>query len=127
MAAVKGSHTAPEVRVRKFLHAAGLRFSTHAGRLPGRPDIVLTKRRVIVFVHGCFWHQHQDCGKAIIPLVRRTYWQAKLLNNVKRDKRVKRQLRSMGWHVFTIWECRSRDAGALTALLGRIKRASTGK
>ena len=105
MVAVRGKNTKPEILVRKCLHASGYRYRLHVKELPGSPDIVLPKYGVVIFVHGCFWHQHKGCRKASRPTTHQDFWNKKLEENVKRDKRQKTQLRKLGWKVITIWEC----------------------
>ena len=111
LAAVAGKDTAPELRVRRLLHAMGYRFRLHRRDLPGRPDIVLTARRKIVEVRGCFWHRHPDpaCRNAVLPKVRADWWAAKLARNVERDQRNLTALCDAGWSVLVLWECEVRD------------------
>lgn len=120
MAGIRSRDTAPELLVRRYLHAAGLRYRLQAGSLPGRPDIVLHGRKVAVFVHGCFWHQHPGCSKAKMPASRTDFWSAKFEQNRRRDEEATRALRQAGWWVETIWECEAGDELILDALLWRI-------
>ena len=120
MRAIRGADTAPERRVRSYLHAVGLRFRLHDPRLPGRPDLVLARRKVVIFVHGCFWHQHSGCRYATTPATRPDFWQAKFAANRARDIAVVERLRSLGWQAFTIWECETRDELTLDALAWTI-------
>lgn len=114
MKRVKSKNTKPEVRVRKALHRMGYRFRLHRKDLPGNPDVVLPKHRTVVFVHGCFWHQHPGCRKATIPQNNREYWERKLGRNVERDRRAREDLAAMGWRVVTLWECEiPRQEGAV--------------
>jgi DNA mismatch endonuclease (patch repair protein) len=107
MALVRGRDTKPEMRVRRALHAAGLRYRLHAKGLPGRPDLIFPSRRVVVFVHGCFWHRHPDpdCKLARLPKSRLDFWLPKLEGNRARDERVKAKLEGLGWKVIEVWEC----------------------
>jgi DNA mismatch endonuclease (patch repair protein) len=123
MAAVKSQNTKPELVVRRLLHAAGYRFRLHRKDLPGKPDIVLPKYRTVVFVHGCFWHQHSGCKAASRPASRQEYWEAKLDRNVSRDVSNQAQLEALGWHVIVVWEC---EIKAREVLLQRLTRALTG-
>jgi DNA mismatch endonuclease (patch repair protein) len=109
MARVRGKDTRPELRVRKALHAGGLRFRLQARDLPGRPDIIFRSRRIAIFVHGCFWHQHPDpnCRLARMPKSRREFWEPKLTGNRERDARNKAALEAEGWTVIEVWECAS--------------------
>lgn len=104
MAAVKSWDTAPEVRLRKALHARGLRYRLHVKGLAGRPDLVFPGRKAVVFVHGCFWHGH-DCGACRIPQTNREYWTGKIARNVRRDRESAATLSASGWRVATVWEC----------------------
>lgn len=121
MRAVRAFDTAPELVVRRFLHNAGLRYRLHVRELPGTPDLVFPARAVVVFVHGCFWHQHLECGRAARPNSHSDYWEKKLDRNVARDALQVSQLQSAGWNVEVIWECQTRDHTALENLLKRIQ------
>lgn len=105
MSAVKGKDTKPEILVRKWLHAAGYRFRLHVKELPGKPDIVLPKYRTVIFVNGCFWHQHQGCPHAKLPTTNKQFWADKLRKNAERDERNYQALRDLGWNMQIIWEC----------------------
>ena len=104
MGRIRGGDTKPELFVRRALHALGYRFRTHVRSLPGRPDVVFSRRRKVVFVHGCFWHRH-GCGKTYTPKSRKQFWQAKFAANVARDKYVQDRLAREGWRIFVAWEC----------------------
>lgn len=105
MSAIKGKNTLPEILLRKFLHANGFRYRLHVVKLPGKPDIVLPKYRLCIFVNGCFWHQHIGCKFASIPKTNTEFWTRKFIANKERDNAVIAQLRNLGWRVFEIWEC----------------------
>lgn len=105
MAAVHSEDTGPEMAVRRMVHALGFRYRLHVSKLPGRPDLVFPARQKIVFVHGCFWHRHNGCRYATSPKTNRGFWEAKFAENVGRDRRTRRALRSMGWEVLTVWQC----------------------
>ena len=107
MRSIKGEDTSPELAVRSYLHRKGLRFRVHRRDLPGTPDIVLPKHRAVVFVHGCFWHCHTEpsCPYAKKPKSNRAYWLPKLERTVARDAEHQVNLKTLGWRVFTIWEC----------------------
>ena len=105
MAKVRSKNTKPEVLVRSILHRLGYRFRLHQGKLPGNPDIVLSKHRLAVFVNGCFWHQHVDCRKATRPTTNKDFWDRKLDQNVARDKMVRDKLAADRWKILDIWEC----------------------
>jgi DNA mismatch endonuclease, patch repair protein len=105
MRSVKSRDTRPEIALRKALFAKGYRFNVNKRNgLPCTPDVVFPRKKIAIFINGCFWHQHH-CLKASIPKVRAAYWKRKLEMNISRDKRNHRQLRSMGWKVIVIWEC----------------------
>jgi DNA mismatch endonuclease (patch repair protein) len=105
MAQIRSRDTAPEVSLRKALHAMGFRYRTNDPKLPGRPDIVLPRFKAVVFVHGCFWHRHAGCNIATTPKSNTEFWTAKFDRNVDRDSRVKASLVAMGWRVTVVWEC----------------------
>jgi DNA mismatch endonuclease (patch repair protein) len=113
MSAIRTEHTSPELAVRRILHSLGYRFRLHRHDLPGKPDIVLSRYKTAIFVHGCFWHQHSRCNRAAVPTSNRKFWLAKLSGNAARDRRVARQLRQLGWKVFVIWGCELREVGRL--------------
>ena len=105
MANIRSKDTKPEVLVRKFLFARGLRFRINVKRLPGTPDIVLKKYRTCIFVNGCFWHGHEGCRYYVMPKTNTEFWKAKIERNRARDLDRRIKLRDMGWHVIQIWEC----------------------
>jgi DNA mismatch endonuclease, patch repair protein len=104
MAAIKGSHTKPELVIRRAMHAAGLRFRLHAKELPGKPDLVFPRYKAVVFVNGCFWHRH-DCHLFRWPTTREEFWREKIARNVVNDQRSILLLREQSWRTATIWEC----------------------
>jgi DNA mismatch endonuclease (patch repair protein) len=120
MSRIRGRDTAPEMRVRRILHAAGMRYRLYGKSLPGKPDLVFAGRKAVVFVHGCFWHMH-DCrwGKPA-PAANADFWAAKRLSNAERDGRNRARLEADGWRVFEIWECETRDIGALRVRLEEV-------
>ncbi|WP_430292894.1 very short patch repair endonuclease [Pseudomonas sp. B1-22] len=105
MSTIRGKHTQPELAIRRYLHSCGYRFRLHRADLPGRPDLVLTKYRLVIFVHGCFWHRHSGCFYATSPATRKEFWQAKLNGNAERDQRHISELAELGWRTLVIWEC----------------------
>ncbi len=104
MAAIKGSHTKPELAIRRALHAAGLRYRLHAKELPGKPDLVFPRYKAVLFVNGCFWHRH-DCHLFKWPASREDFWREKIGRNVANDERAIASLKEEGWRVGVIWEC----------------------
>ena len=122
MSRVRAKDTTPEMRVRRAAHALGLRFRLHRQDLPGTPDLVFPKHRVVLFVHGCFWHRHENCAKASTPRTRTEFWQAKFERNVARDLSVTMQLEDVGWHVAIIWECETRNSEQLDAQIRSLMK-----
>lgn len=117
MKSVQSGDTKPELAVRTLLHRLGLRFRLHQRSLPGTPDIVLSRWRTAIFVHGCFWHQHPGCSRAKQPRSRMEYWRPKLLRTTVRDAESAASLRGLGWSVLTVWECETRNKAELECLL----------
>ena len=105
MSHVRGKNTKIEVKVRSYLFWKGFRFRKNDHRLPGTPDVVLPKYKTVIFVNGCFWHQHPGCKKATIPETNHDFWEKKLSSNVVNDKLDRDALEAMGWKVITVWEC----------------------
>ena len=122
MSRIRGKDTTPEKTVRSFLHNHGFRFRLHRRALPGNPDIVLPKYKVIIFVNGCFWHHHSRCKQAVYPKRRRHFWRLKIEGTKKRDKEAARQLCRLGWHVITIWECETEKIETLSNALFAVMR-----
>lgn len=115
MSRVRGADTKPEMLVRRLAHAMGYRYRLHGKGLPGKPDLVFSSRRKVIFVHGCFWHRHPDkkCRLARLPKSRLEFWLPKLEGNRQRDEKNQIKLRELGWNAMVIWECQLRDKGAL--------------
>jgi len=105
MARIQSKNTKPELIVRRILTENGLRYRLHDNKLPGKPDIVLRKYGVVIFVHGCFWHLHKGCPNARMPKSRLKYWKAKLVNNAERDIQNRKKLNKIGWKILCFWEC----------------------
>lgn len=120
MSRIRGRDTTPEKIVRSAIRKLGYRLQLNVKDLPGRPDIVLPRRKTVVFVHGCFWHRHSRCRFAYMPKTRRSFWQRKFAENRDRDTRVRRQLRRLGWEIITVWECQTDDVKTLTVRLKRL-------
>lgn len=113
MSRIRVKDTKPEIRLRRLLHARGLRYRLHVRDLPGRPDLVFPRCRSVVFVHGCFWHGHSDCRIANQPKSNSAFWVNKFKMNQARDTRSILQLEDAGWRVMVVWECElSSRAGA---------------
>lgn len=116
MSGIRGRDTKPEMIVRRYLHRAGLRFRLHDRSLPSVPDLVFSQFRVVVFVHGCYWHRHKACKYATTPVSNREFWLKKICGNVERDKRNIERLTACGWRVIIIWECGLRGNEATAKL-----------
>jgi DNA mismatch endonuclease, patch repair protein len=123
MAAIRGKNTKPEMTVRRFLHRRGLRYRLHDKTLPGKPDLVFSGRRVVVFVHGCFWHGCPHCAAGLRKVKSNAeYWKPKLARNRRRDAHSKLLLETDGWKVLTVWECQLRGSAVLEKLAGVLNR-----
>lgn len=114
MRAIRCRDTKPEMFVRRLVHSLGYRYRLHGRSLPGRPDLVFASKKKVLFVHGCFWHRHRCKYGRVVPATRRQFWMDKLQKNSDRDRRVRRQLRALGWRSLTIWECQLKQADRLT-------------
>ncbi len=124
MRGVRSRNTAPERLVRSVAHRLGYRFRLSGCGLPGSPDLAFPRLRAVVFVHGCFWHQHECARGSRLPKSNRQYWRVKLARNVDRDADALRTLHRAGWRVLVIWECQTRDADRLRARLAKFLAAS---
>lgn len=133
MARIRRQDTKPELLVRQITHGLGYRYRLHRRDLPGTPDLVFPSRRKVIFVHGCFWHQHADadCRLARLPQARPDYWLPKLLRNQARDMEQLCQLKHCGWDVLVLWECELRDqatvASRIASFLGPVGKAGSQK
>ena len=105
MSRIKGKDTKPEMLVRKFLHANGFRYRLHVKDLPGKPDIVLPKYKTVIFVHGCFWHGHEECKYYVVPKTKTEWWLNKINTNIANDVKAVNALKEAGWKIITLWEC----------------------
>lgn len=124
MASISGKDTKPEITVRSLLFKKGFRFRKNVKTLPGKPDIVLPKYKTVVFIHGCFWHGHKNCKKAVLPTTNLEFWLAKINANAIRDRKTVKKLRELQWKVMTVWECevsnKSKSDRAVEKLTKRI-------
>lgn len=105
MSRIKGKDTKPELLVRKFLFSQGFRYRLHDKKLPGKPDVILSKYKTVIFVNGCFWHGHQDCKYFVVPKTRTEWWLNKINVNISNDNKALLALQNSGWKVIVIWEC----------------------
>ena len=119
MRAIKAKNTSPEKRVRSVAHHLGLRFRLHRSNLPGSPDMIFPRRKVVLFVHGCFWHRHENCPRATTPKTNTDYWCRKFKRNTERDAENRRKLEEDGWKVLIIWECEAKTREYIEAFLMR--------
>jgi DNA mismatch endonuclease (patch repair protein) len=124
MSRIRGKDMKPELAVRRMIHAMGFRYRLHDGRLPGKPDLVFSSKRKVIFVHGCFWHQHSDsaCRHGRRPKSNTGYWAKKLRRNVQRDAQHFAALEEAGWQVLVVWECGVKDAASLKRSLLKFLR-----
>lgn len=115
MRRITSKDTAPEMIVRKLIYSLGYRYRLHKKELPGKPDLSFISKKKIIFVHGCFWHMHNNpnCSDARIPKTRSNYWIKKLTKNVERDKKQQIKLKNMGWDILIVWECETKDIKSL--------------
>lgn len=127
MSRIRGRNTKPELLVRSLLHRMGYRFRVHRRDLPGCPDITLPCHKVVVFVHGCFWHRHRGCKFAYTPKSRQDFWEAKFRENTARDQRHGISLRRLGWRTAVIWECETVDERALERMIDKLLRQLSAK
>lgn len=127
MSQIKGKDTKPEMMVRKYIFSKGFRYRLHDKRLPGKPDVVLPKLKVVVFIHGCFWHGHSNCRYFVLPKTRTEWWLKKIERNKQLDSENLLKLKVDGWKVFTIFECKLKPnlrAKTLENLAKRLKTIS---
>lgn len=123
MSRIKGKNTKPEMLVRKYLHAQGYRYKLHDKTLPGKPDLVLPKYKTVIFIHGCFWHGHNNCKYFTIPKTRTGWWSEKINKNTANDKKAMKLLKKDGWKIITVWECKLKPAKlkqTLTSLIVKL-------
>ena len=117
MRRIRSKDTSPELKVRSMLHQAGYRYRLNVTKMPGKPDIVLPRHRIVIFVNGCFWHRHMDCKYTTNPRSNEEYWQQKFEKTIERDKRIYDELRRDGWQVLVVWECQTHAISILRNLL----------
>lgn len=121
MSGIRGRNTQPERLVRSCLTGRGYRYRLHRRDLPGAPDVVMPGRRVAIFVHGCFWHQHDGCRYAKLPTSNTAFWKTKLAGNIERDRKAVETLIDMGWRVLIIWECATRRTPDVESLSAKLQ------
>lgn len=116
MSRIKGKDTKPEILVRKYLFSRGFRYRLHDKKLPGKPDIIFPKYKTVIFVHGCFWHGHENCRYFTPPKTRTEWWMNKISGNIKNDSQKRELLEKKGWHIITVWECQLKKGKRETTL-----------
>lgn len=114
MSRIRDKNTKPEIIIRSVVHRLGFRYGLHKSKLPGKPDLVLSRHKKIIFVHGCFWHMHNCRYGRVKPATNAKFWQVKRQSNVARDKRNLKALKKLGWEVLVIWECQTKKPEKLT-------------
>ena len=125
MRAIKSKDTAPELAVRRLIHGMSYRYRLHGRGLPGKPDLVFSGRHKVIFVHGCFWHQHSECKDGHPSRSNSSYWEPKLARNKERDTEHINHLTAEGWDVLTIWECETKDLSQLRSRLHDFLKQQT--
>lgn len=120
MSHIGSKHTKPEKTVRKILTRLGKKYRLHNKKLPGKPDIVISKDKIAIFINGCFWHQHKGCKKRAVPKTNIKYWEPKLRRNIEKQKQDIKQLRKKGWKAYIIWECNIKNESHLIKKLRKI-------
>jgi len=125
MSRIKGKDTKPEMMVRKYIFSKGFRYRLHDKRLPGKPDIVLPGLKVVIFIHGCFWHGHSNCRYFVLPKTRTKWWLTKIERNKQLDNENLSKLKNDGWRVFTIFECKLKRKLRAKTLENLVKRLKT--
>src|SRR5690348_8796358 len=113
MRRIRSKNTVPEMAVRRLVHGMGYRYRLHRKDIPGKPDLALPSRRKVIFVHGCFWHQHPECREGRPPRSNAAYWLPKFARNQGRDKAALEQLAALGWQALVVWECETKNVHAL--------------
>jgi len=124
MSQIRSGNTKPEILVRKFLHSQGFRFRLHDKKLPGKPDIVLKKYKTVVFIHGCFWHGHENCKYFVVPKTRTDWWLNKINTNIANDTKALKALKKQGWKILHLWECNLKPAKVEKSLASLLKKLS---
>ncbi len=118
MSRIRSKDTQPEKIVRQLLTQVGWRYRLHSAKLPGKPDIVISKIKSVIFINGCFWHQHKDCKRQVMPKTNVPYWRKKLKHNIEKQKKDIKELEKAGWRVIIIWECEVKNR---KQLLNKLK------
>lgn len=120
MSRIRSKHTSPELQVRQALSGLGLKYRLHVKSLPGNPDIVFRKYKTVIFINGCFWHQHKGCKRATSPKSNIDYWKPKLKRNIQKQKENFKEFKKLGWKTVIIWECEAKREDILNSKINRI-------
>lgn len=120
MSNIKSKNTLPELAIRKALTKKGVRYRLHVNTLPGKPDVVISKLKKVIFINGCFWHQHNGCKRKVMPKTNKDYWRPKLNKNAKRQEEDIKKLREENWKTYVIWECELKNENTLNRKIGGI-------
>ena len=122
MTNIKSKNTEPELKIRKLLTSEEVKYRLHVNKLPGKPDIVVGRKKFALFINGCFWHQHKNCSYAVMPKSNLKYWESKLKSNVLNQKENIKQLKHLGWKSIIIWECQVNNNKLLSKIISRLKK-----
>ncbi len=125
MKSIKSKDSKPELKVRKLVYALGFRYRLHKKDLPGKPDLVFSKQKKIILVHGCFWHGHNCKRGKVNPKTNANYWSTKISKNISRDKSNIRKLRSLGWKILIVWECKIKNLEQIESRISKFLSQST--
>jgi DNA mismatch endonuclease, patch repair protein len=120
MSRIRSKHTKPEIAVRKALRMAGIKYRLHASKLPGKPDLIIPKNKIALFINGCFWHQHKSCNTVSMPKTNVKYWKTKFGRNIEKQKQDFKELRRAGWRPMIVWDCQIKKGRALEKLADRL-------
>ena len=120
MTKITSKNTKPELLVRKALTEKGIRYRLHVKKLPGKPDIVISRLKTVIFINGCFWHQHKNCKYSVMPKTNKSYWTPKLKRNMQKQKDDIKQLKKEGWKVNIFWECQLKSNKLVNQKVSRI-------
>jgi DNA mismatch endonuclease (patch repair protein) len=127
MSLIRGTGSAPEMKLRRLVHRMGFRYRLHVKELPGKPDLVFPARNAVIFMHGCFWHRHEGCSLARLPKSKLEFWKPKLEANKERDLLNQEQLESLGWRVLVIWECEMADVERVSIIIREFLQNEKGE
>lgn len=116
MSMIRSKNTKPEMIVRRYLFSSGFRYRVNVQGIKGKPDIVFTKYRIVIFINGCFWHGHPNCKIFVLPKTNTEWWKNKIETTRKRDEKNQQLLKAEGWHVIVIWECQLKKKNRLKTL-----------